>query len=102
LTYGCAVPYNKESLESVCNDEKTSAWIKTFDIFNNLKEFTKFGKWGNADIYTTKDWNLVKEDPSFAKLGDAVWHESNQTCLIYSSVLIKIIYGKTGFDENPQ
>ena len=30
------------------------------------------------------------------------WHEDNKTCQIYSSVLIKIIYGKAGYNENPQ
>lgn len=104
LTYGCAVSYNKESLEKLCKDisQKTNEWIQEYEIFKNLKELEVYGKFGNANENTSKDWTYVKEDPSFAKLGDVEWIASNSTCKIYSSVLVKIIYGKTGFMENPQ
>tara|TARA_B110000285_G_C15066252_1_gene585300 strand:+ start:1120 stop:1323 length:204 start_codon:yes stop_codon:yes gene_type:complete len=65
------------------------------------KEVTHFGKYGNADKYHSKDWAAIKEDPSMALLGTAKWIEANQTCKIYSSVLIKVMYGRTGFEENP-
>ena len=107
LTYGCAVPYNKASLKSLCESKKiegkdANTWIQGYEIFSNLIEFSNYGKFGNANMHNAKDWTPVKEDPSYAKLGDVEWFENNQTCKLYSSVLIKIIYGKTGFMENPQ
>ena len=52
-------------------------------------------------MYKSLDWSAVKEDVSFANLGKTKWFPANETCKIYSSVLIKVIYGKTGFSENP-
>jgi hypothetical protein len=36
-------------------------WINDYYIFSNLKDFTHYGTFGNADSYHTKDWGLVKE-----------------------------------------
>ena len=52
-------------------------------------------------MYKTNNWKDVNETASFKNLGTVSWNDTTGVCKIYSSVLIKIIYGKTGFDENP-
>lgn len=59
------------------------------------------GKFGNANMYYPKDWSKVKEDDSFKELGKAKWDEQAQTCTVYSSVLVKVVFGTQGFTENP-
>jgi hypothetical protein len=44
----------------------------------------------------------VTEDPSFANLGKAKWDTATNSCKVYSSALIKVIYHKMGFSENMQ
>lgn len=71
-----------------------------------------FGKYGNADIFKTKDWSEVYEyekDPAtgfenvkFSNLGTSTWDSTSETCTIYSSVLIKVIYHGMGFKDNQQ
>ena len=99
LSYGCSTLKDKATLESECVNSDT---IKGLQIFKNLEELTHFGQFGNANIYYKKDWVQVTEDPSFAKLGEAKWNAATQTCKVYSSALIKVIYHKMGFSENMQ
>ena len=61
-----------------------------------------YGKFGNANLYYPKDWQAIKEDESFGKLGESVWNGETGTCEVFSSVLIKVIYDSMGFSENPQ
>ena len=102
MAYGCSVNWNKASLKDFCTKD-TATYLKQFQLFNNVDtEFKMYGKFGNANLYNIKDWSKVKEDPSYAKLGTAVWNDKTKTCSIYSSVLVKVVYDTLGFSENPQ
>ena len=73
------------------------------EIFQNLKQLQAFGKFGNADIFFPTDWQLVTSDKaSMDSLGKTEWIERNQTCAIYNSVQIKVVYDDAGFKEFPQ
>lgn len=100
LSYGCFVKYKADALKTFCSADN-SATVKAMQIFKNLDEFKKFGKFGNANILFPKDWTDMVKDASFDNLGKSQWDEASQTCSIYSSVLIKVIYSKQGFSENP-
>lgn len=100
LSYGCNVRYKPDDLKTFCKAD-SQATVKGMQIFKNLDEFKKFGKFGNANILFPKDWIDVANDDSFANLGKTQWDEASQTCSIYSSVLVKVIYSEQGFSENP-
>ena len=52
LTYGCALPYNYDSLKTLCSDTtKAPAFIKGLELFTNLDNMKLYGKFGNANIY---------------------------------------------------
>jgi len=71
-----------------------------------------FGKYGNANIFYTSDWDKINEyevepaagedDVRFSKLGTSEWDSDSGTCKIYSSVLIKVVYSGMGFMDNQQ
>jgi hypothetical protein len=72
-------------------------------IYKVLDEMKKFGRFGNADLLNKDDWRDVNFDTSFSnKLGSRVWNNSTNSCDIYSSVLIKVVYAEMGFDESPE
>jgi len=101
MVYGCTVAYNKQTLKQFC-EGTSNDFLKGFNLFANLDEFKLYGKFGNANILHPKDWEKVKEDPSYAKLGTSVWSEETGSCRVYSSVLVKVIYDNLGFSENLQ
>jgi hypothetical protein len=90
--------YNKQELEDMCKGDTTVTDMNSLQIFENLKNMERFGKYGNADIFFEKDWTKIYEydkegeDINFSKLGKAEWDAASETCKIYSSVLIKVIY----------
>ena len=59
----------------------------------------KFGKFGNANLLFSKDWSDTTFDLS--KLGTRTWDDSTNTCKIFGSALVKVIYNDMGFPENP-
>lgn len=69
-----------------------------------------FGKYGNANIFYTSDWDKIdeydvepaagQEDVRFSKLGTTEWDATNGICKVYSSVLVKVIYHGMGFKDN--
>lgn len=61
-----------------------------------------YGKFGNADIFFQKDWIQIKEDASFKNLGKTKWDEATQTCQIYNSVLLKVVYHQMAYNDHPQ
>ena len=90
------------SLKSFCTDATSQDTIKSLEIFSNLDQFTKYGKFGNANLYYPKDWEDVSVDSSFSgDLGSMEWDDSTNTCKIYSSALVKIDYSSMGYEENP-
>jgi len=101
LTYGCSIPYNKDTLKAMC-ESGTVEYTKGFQLFKNIDEqFKVYGKFGNANLFFSKDWSKVTEDPSYAKFGEATWNAETETCEVYSSILIKVITETMGFSENP-
>ena len=100
LSYGCSVQYDKASLKTLCAD--ASATVKKLQIFKNLDQMKKFGKFGNANLYYPNDWSDVSQDDSFKKLGQSTYDDETGVCSIYSSVLVKIVYSQMGFTENLQ
>ena len=48
LTYGCGVTMNRAQLEEYCNN---GTQIISYPLFSNLDFFTKYGQFGNANIY---------------------------------------------------
>ena len=103
ITYGCSVSHTLASLKTFCTGGTASTdTVKNLEIFRNLEQFKKYGKFGNANLYYSKDWNDVTEDSSFSSdLASMEWVEETQTCKIYSSALIKIDYTFMGIDQNP-
>jgi len=102
-SYGCSVQHSKASLADFCAGAAAdSTGVSGLPIFANLLQFAKYGKFGNADLYYPSDWVDVREDESFAKLGSAEWDEGTETCTVWSTVLIRVIYHKMGLSGNLQ
>jgi hypothetical protein len=57
LVYGCGVSLNSQEFLNYCQNSQTL--INQLEIFSNTKFFTKFGKFGNANIYNPKVSHLV-------------------------------------------
>lgn len=53
--------YSKDELKTLCQDSATKDSIKNLQIFKNLENMKIFGKYGNADVFKTKDWSEVYE-----------------------------------------
>ena len=62
-----------------------------------MDEIKKFGTFGNANIFTTEDWQDVVEHESFANLGKTSVDPTTKMCKVWSSVLLKVVYYETGY-----
>ena len=60
------------------------------------------GAFGSADIFFEKDWKDVKDDESFAKLGTATWDSSTNTCKVFTTAVVKVVYYSAGYNDLPQ
>lgn len=66
-----------------------------------MEKLTKFGKFGNANVYYTNDWLDVTIDEDFDRLG-ASQLSIDDKCLIYSRVELEFVYSEMGFEFQPQ
>ena len=99
LGYSCSKKLSISELKTYCEG---ASEIKNLQIFKNLEELKKFGRFGNANLLNKLDWQDVTIHTSYADLGKATWNEESSSCTLKSSALVKIIYSETGFTENPQ
>lgn len=102
MSYSCK--YDKEfseiDLKNLCfASGVVIPFVDNYQIFKNLAFFESFGQFGNANLYTDKDWVKVIEDPSFALLGSKA-EVADNTCQIYTNVNYVIMYAEMGFKEN--
>jgi len=74
--YGCSMALSLNDLRSYCGDQSN---IKSLPLFKNLEFLSKFGQFGNANIYKPKDWKDVIEDASFVSLGSQAENFNDQT-----------------------
>jgi hypothetical protein len=98
--YGCSVQLSLNDLSTYCNDQSST---QNQPIFKNLEFFSKYGQFGNANIYKPKDWKDLITDDSFSSLGISgdKFKDATKSCKHYSSVNYKIYYAKMGFTDNP-
>ena len=56
IIYGCYLDLSFEELKTFCEDQQ----YKQLSIFQNLREFTHVGKYGNSSILQKSEWNKVE------------------------------------------
>lgn len=90
IIYGCGISLKKDEFDTYCNDPSS---MKSLPLFENLAFWTKFGQFGNANIYNPNDWDNVKTDSTYDKLGTKIASNSQEgSCTLYSGVTYKIYY----------
>ena len=98
LVYTCSISLTQAQLQSYCGNQPQ---IQSLPLFSNLAFWQLFGRFGNANIYSPKDWTAVTIDESFSSLGAGTLNGPACTSF-YSSVNYKLYWSTVGYQENPQ
>jgi hypothetical protein len=92
----------RAQLEIYCNNGQTI--LSNYPIFGNLAFWTKFGQFGNANVYNPKDWRDVTANTDLSELGTLTkpWSSFERSCTMNSGVSYKVYFAKIGYTDNPQ
>jgi hypothetical protein len=94
IIYGCYLDLNFLELEQFCNDKA----YKQLSIFQNLREFSHVGKYGNSSILHKTEWSEVQQ-PTENNNAQATFEGSD--CTFPSTTHLRFFYEKIGKESDP-